>query len=603
MLGALVLALFALSPDEREFDAALDVAAGSAGVLTVASGTTALLTFLDVTGLPFTLDDRFGASLGQFLTEIELGQAWLTTTLVAAAVTVLCFAVRNPTALVFVAVLAVAALVPMAQQGHAAGSAGHDAAVSSLGLHLVFVGVWLGGLLTLVMLRGRLGGERLAAVLGRYSSVALVCFIVVAISGYVGAALRIGALDELTTAYGVLVIVKVLALIALGGFGAIQRRWWIRRISAANAPTSARSRDFWFLVVAELAFMGIASGTAAALARTSPPVEERTASELPQPTPAEWLTGEPLPPWPDPIRYLTEWNIDPIWLLACGFGIFFYLAGVWRLRSRGDTWPVYRTVLWVAGLLLLFTITSGGVSVYEEYLFSAHMLAHMALTMAVPVLLVPGAPVTLAARAIRARRDGSRGAREWILLAVHSRFAGFIANPIVAAILFAGSLWAFYYSPLFRWSMTDHIGHEWMIVHFLIIGYLFVQSLIGIDPVPFRLPYAFRLLLLLGTMAFHAFFGLAIMSSAGLLLADWYGAMGWGTDALADQRLGGGIAWSVGEIPTLALAITVAVQWARSDEKESRRKDRHADRTGDAELEEYNANLAALAARERGRAD
>jgi putative copper resistance protein D len=91
------------------------------------------------------------------------------------------------------------------------------------------------------------------------------------------------------------------------------------------------------------------------------------------------------------------------------------------------------------------------------------------------------------------------------------------------------------------------------------------------------------------------------MSGTGLLLADWYGAMGWGTDALADQQLGGGIAWSVGEIPTVALAITVAVQWSRSDEKESKRQDRHADRTGDAELEAYNARLAAIAEQDRQR--
>jgi putative copper resistance protein D len=103
-------------------------------------------------------------------------------------------------------------------------------------------------------------------------------------------------------------------------------------------------------------------------------------------------------------------------------------------------------------------------------------------------------------------------------------------------------------------------------------------------------------------MAFHAFFGLSIMVGSGLLLADWYGAMGWGTDALADQQLGGGIAWSIGEIPTVALAITVAIQWARSDAKETKRRDRHADRTGEAELEAYNAQLAAIAARD-GRDD
>ena len=112
--------------------------------------------------------------------------------------TVLCFAVRNHTALVFVTVLAVASLVPMAQQGHAAGTAGHNAAIASLGLHLVFAAVWLGGLLTIVLLRGEL--DRRAGspiVLARYSTVALICFIVVALSGYASAALRIGTWDEL----------------------------------------------------------------------------------------------------------------------------------------------------------------------------------------------------------------------------------------------------------------------------------------------------------------------------------------------------------------------------------------------------------------------
>jgi cytochrome c oxidase assembly factor CtaG/putative copper export protein len=606
MIGALVMAVWALSPKQREFDLALDVAAASAAVLTVASAATGVLTFLLVTGAPFELSDRFGAQLGQFATTIELGQAWLTTTLVAAAVTVLCFAVRNHTALVFVAALAVVALVPMAQQGHAAGTAGHSEAITALGLHLVFAGAWLGGLLTLVLLKSRLTGDRLAVVLARYSTVALVCFIVVAISGYVSAALRLGSWAQLTTEYGLLVIAKVAALVALGLFGAAQRRVMIGRMlrpgSAQVArPESSANRTFWLLVVVELAFMGLASGVAAALARTATPVGEEASGGLAR-TPAELLTGEPLPPPPDALRYLTEWSPDLLWLLACGFGVFFYVAGVLRLRRRGDAWPVYRTVLWVAGLLLLAWVTSGGVSAYEEYLFSAHMLAHMILTMAVPVLLVPGAPVTLAARAIRPRKDGSRGGREWILLAVHSKFASIIANPIVAAVLFAGSLWIFYYSPLFRWTMEDHIGHTWMVAHFLITGYLFVQSLIGIDPVPYRLPYPFRLVLLLGTMAFHAFFGLSIMVGSGLLLADWYGAMGWGTDALADQQLGGGIAWSIGEIPTVALAITVAIQWARSDAKETRRRDRHADRTGEAELVEYNAQLAAIAARD-GRDD
>ncbi|MFD3443491.1 cytochrome c oxidase assembly protein [Microbacteriaceae bacterium 4G12] len=591
-IGSLLLACFALTPKRPEFGRALDIAAASAAAWTVASAATGFLVFLEVTNLPVSLDPDFGTALGAILTSTSIGQAWLGTALIAAAVTVLCFAIRNLTALAFVFVLSIAGLVPMAQQGHAGGTESHDAAVTALGLHLAFAAVWLGGLLVLVLLRRSLGADRLPAVLSRYSTVALVCFVVVAASGYVSAEIRVGSLERLATPYGLLVLLKVFALIALGLFGAAQRRAMIRRVERS---TDGGNRPFWMLVAVELAFMGLASGVAAALGRTAPPVEEVPATDLARATPAEILTGSPLPPEPTFARYLTLWNVDLMWVLLCAFAIFFYLAAVWRLKRRGDTWPLHRTVLWVAGILLLFYVTNGGVNAYESYLFSVHMLAHMTLGMVVPLFLVPAAPVTLAMRTIRKRTDGSRGGREWLMLGVHSKFAAVVGHPVVAAVLFAGSLLLFYYSPLFSWATTDHIGHQWMIVHFLIVGYLFVQALIGVDPTPVRLPYAMRLLLLLGTMAFHAFFGLSLMTGSGLLLADWYGAMGWGISALEDQRVGGGIAWSVGEIPTVALAIIVAVMWSRTDDRESKRLDRKADRDGDADLSEYNRQLAKLA--------
>ncbi|MDP3208540.1 MAG: cytochrome c oxidase assembly protein, partial [Rhodoglobus sp.] len=386
---------------------------------------------------------------------------------------------------------------------------------------------------------------------------------------------------------GVLVIVKVIALLALGSLGAIWRR-------TAIARAGATARWFWGLVGAEIIFMGIASGVAAALARTATPVQEFVPSI---PTPAEILTGSPLPPPPSFTNYFTLWNFDLLWMLACAFAIFFYVAGVVRLKRRGDRWPWYRTALWIAGIGMLFYITNGGINLYQKYLFSSHMLGHMALGMVVPILLVPAAPITLALRTITKRTDGSRGPREWILLVVHSHLFGILGNPFVAASLFVGSLWAFYYTPLFDWATSNQIGHQWMIVHFLLTGYLFVQSLIGVDPAPNRAPYPIRLLTLLATMAFHAFFGLALLSGTAMLLPEWYGAMGWPTiDALADQRVAGGIAWSVGEIPTVALAIIVVFLWSRSDGRESIRYDRQADRDGDAELEEYNRMLSARAA-------
>jgi putative copper resistance protein D len=595
VIGALALSCFALDSSKPEFARALDVAAASAALWTVASAATAFYTFLTVLQQPLRLDDAFGNVLGSYLTSTESGQAWLATTLAAAAVTVLCFAVRNVTALAFVLVLAVAGLVPMTLQGHRGGTAEHDSATSALFLHVLFAAIWLGGLVTIAICRPLLERGRLAVVLVRYSTLALVCFVVVAASGYLSAEIRIDELGNLLTPYGVLVLVKTAALLALGLFGVAQRRYFIGRMT--RAPKGGTGY-FWWIIVVELAFMGIASGVAAALARTATPVPEISAADLDDPSPAELLTGSPLPPPVTLDRLFTSWNIDLIWLLVCAFAIFFYVAAVIRLRRRGDSWPLHRTVFWIVGIALLAWVTNGGVNAYERFLFSQHMLAHMMLGMMVPVLLVPGAPITLALRAIRKREDGSRGPREWLLLLVHSRVFAVLGNPLVAAGLFASSLWLFYYTPLFSWATTDHIGHEWMIVHFLATGYLFVQSLIGIDPSPARPSYPIRLLILLATMAFHAFFGLAIMTGSGLLLSDWYGAMGWGTDALADQRAGGGIAWSVGELPTVTLAVVVAFLWARSDDRESKRYDRKAERDDDAELRAYNEMLANRARRD-----
>jgi cytochrome c oxidase assembly factor CtaG len=82
-----------------------------------------------------------------------------------------------------------------------------------------------------------------------------------------------------------------------------------------------------------------------------------------------------------------------------------------------------------------------------------------------------------------------------------------LSHPVVAAGLLIVSLVAFYYTCLFPLAMITHPGHVLMTTHLLIVGYLFIWSVIGIDPGPARSPYSLRLIVLLITMAFHAFFG------------------------------------------------------------------------------------------------
>ncbi|UYO97228.1 bifunctional copper resistance protein CopD/cytochrome c oxidase assembly protein [Microbacterium sp. M28] len=589
MLGSLVLALFALKVGTRPFERAMDAASAGAAAFTVASGISAFLTFMSAFNPTLSADRLFGEQLGDFLLNTALGQSWLITTLMGATVTVLAFAWRTWTPVLLTAILAAASFLPLATQGHSGDVAGHNIAVNSILLHTVGAAVWLGGLLLVVLLR-RTPELEVTSLVQRYSTLALAAFVVVTVSGLARSIVALGGWSGLLTPYGGILVAKIVLLVAMGALGA----WYRSRL----IPKLDRDRRwFWMLVLCEVALMGLASGAAAALARTEPPAGDTPPAVR---TPAEILTDSPLPPELTFDRWFTEWNVDVLWLVAAGFGLVFYLAGMLRLRRRGDRWPIHRTVFWVLGLLLLVWVTSGALNAYQDYLFSVHMMGHMLLSMAIPLLLVSGAPITLALRAIEKRDDGTRGGREWIMWAVHSPFARVVTHPFVAAGIFVGSLWAFYFTDLFRWSMYEHLGHEWMVAHFLISGYLFVMSLIGADPVPYRLPYPGRLITLIAVMALHAFFGIAIMMQTGLMVSEWFGAMGrtWGPTPLEDQYIGGGIAWSVGEIPTLILAITVAIQWSRNDSKVQRRRDRHADRTGEAELEEYNARLAELAAKD-----
>ena len=585
-IGSLVLALFASADGSWQLRRLLNLASFAAAIWAIAGIFTTIFTYLSVTGLPFSGSQQFGSGMWMFVTSIALGQSLGLNVLAGAATAIFALVFTGLRGTLITAAAALAGLVPIAVSGHAAGTVGHSMAVNSLGLHLVGVSIWVGGLIALLALGKGKEDSDTRTFVQRYSSLALVAFILVAISGVASASVRLANPVELLSSYGQIVLLKSGILVCLGAFGA----WYRRRIISANLVS------FFKLVIVETALMGMAMGLATALAHTAPP--ERTV-DLSNPTPAQILTGELLPPELTPIRWITSYKIDLIWLLVAVFGIAFYVAGVSKLRKRGDDWPVIRTISWISGMVLLAWITNGSMNVYEGYLFSVHMIAHMALTMAVPLLLVPGAPVTLLSRAVSKRHDESRGVREWVLWAVHTPYARFIAHPYVAGINFASSLVIFYFTPLFGFAARNHLGHEWMVVHFLITGYLFVQSLVGVDPGPRAMNYPVRLIILLGTLTFHALFGLSLMQGNGLLLADWYGAMGrtWGQPPLMDQQTGGAIAWGIGEFPAAFLTLMVSVQWARSDSRDAKRLDRASDRAGNQDVEAYNQMFEQLARR------
>jgi len=291
----------------------------------------------------------------------------------------------------------------------------------------------------------------------------------------------------------------------------------------------------------------------------------------------------------------TEWELLSWATLAILVTAALYLWGVQRMHVRGDRWPVGRTAAFLGGMLVAALATISGLGTYDDTLLSVHMAQHMLLSMLVPLAMALGAPITLALRTL------PRGPRGWLLSVLHSRAAKVLSFPPLAFTLFIVTPWSLYFTGWYAATLHHNYLHEMTHLHMVVVGCLFFWPLMGIDPVPGRIAYPFRLLLVVLTLPFHAFMGVTIMSQDTLIGGSWYpelheGPMGaWLPDPLADQHVAGGILWSSGDLIGLLFFAVLFVQWVRASMAEAKREDRRLDL-----LEAREARAAARAAASTG---
>lgn len=284
----------------------------------------------------------------------------------------------------------------------------------------------------------------------------------------------------------------------------------------------------------------------------------------------------------DALTIFTEARLEVLPLLLLLVPAVLYVAGVRRLRSRGDAWPVGRTVSFLlGGLGTIGFATMSGLAAYDTSLFGAHMIQHMLLSMVATVFLALGAPVTLALRTLPKRPRGR------LMSVLHSRAARVLSFPLVAWVLFVASPFALYFSGWYEATLTSPVLHELLHLHFVAVGSLFFWPLLGVDPVPGRSSHPFRMLLVAATLPFHAFLGVAIMSvepdGRGLIAPDYYLSLHELEEAVFQQQLGGGLLWSSGDLVGLLFLGILLTQWMRASEREARREDRRLDRLEQAE--------------------
>jgi cytochrome c oxidase assembly factor CtaG/putative copper export protein len=594
-VGAFLLAAFLVPPQHSgvlDVDGyrAVRVGTVAAGAWAVCAALLVPLTISDVSGQPITAHLN-PASLWSLASLINISTAWRWTALLAATVMLASLPVLRWSWTPLLLVGSLATLIPLGLTGHSSAGGSHDLATNSLLIHLVAASLWAGGLLALLAHLIR-DGQHADLAARRFSVIALWCFGAMALSGVVNALVRILPSDLLTTDYGRLVLAKFVALCLLGVAGWRQRRTGVAALQADPSSRAGLIR----LALIEAVLFGITFGIAVGLGRTPPPPLPIGIPSIPDVKIGYDFAGPPTP-----ARVLLDWRFDLIFGTAAIVFAALYLAGVRRLRRRGDAWPPGRTVAWLLGCLTLLFVTSSGLGRYMPAMFSMHMVAHMLLSMLVPILLVLGGPVGLALRALPAAGRGDPpGMREWLLAALHSRLSRFLTNPVVATVLFVAGFYGLYLGGLFDTAVGSHMGHVVMNVHFLVSGYLFYWVVIGVDPTPRPIPPLAKVAVVFASLPLHAFFGVVLMSMQKVLGESFYRSLhlSWHTDLLGDQRLGGGIAWAAGEIPLVVVMIALLVQWSRSDQRTATRLDRAADRDEDADLAAYNAMLAELARRD-----
>jgi putative copper resistance protein D len=295
---------------------------------------------------------------------------------------------------------------------------------------------------------------------------------------------------------------------------------------------------------------------------------------------------------------ITEWQVNAVALAVLALGLAWYVTGTALLRRRtGEVWPWWRTACFAAGLAVCAYATCGAIAVYDQALFSAHMIGHLALVMVAPALIVAGGPLRLAVSASRPA-TASR-----IQRTTDSPVVALLTSPPVALACYAAVIVGSHLTGL----MDAIMEHTWagQVEHvvYLVVGYQFFVLVIGDEPIKWRLSTPVRWVLLAVAMAVDTFTGITLMlATVPVAMGTLPGLR---VDPLDDTHTGGAIMWFWGDAIMALIMVALVISWLRTSGQSVRDRDswleqaRDAtlrDRTGDASGGDIDVDQARLAA-------
>jgi cytochrome c oxidase assembly factor CtaG len=298
-------------------------------------------------------------------------------------------------------------------------------------------------------------------------------------------------------------------------------------------------------------------------------------------------------------RALTEWTLDP-WMLALVLILaVLYLAGVRQVRRRGDP-PRERGArgyggrgaprargdsggssprastgqIWFLGFGLGFLViaTMSWVGAYQAVLFYARATQTVLLVLVVPLFLALGRPITLAITALP-----SAGPR--IEAVIRSLPARILTFPAITTLALVGVPFCMYFTSWYAAVFHSATLRELTYLVLMTPGFAFFWTLLRVDPVPKKYPYAVSMWITGAEVIGDAFFGIAVIADQNLLGASYYHALArpWGPSLATAQVIGGGVLWILGDLVGLPFLAAQLIHMMREDESDAAKIDAELD--------------------------
>ena len=249
---------------------------------------------------------------------------------------------------------------------------------------------------------------------------------------------------------------------------------------------------------------------------------------------------------PPPAWQRWDWHPSVVIGLALLAGLYVYRGGLAAPRRRVVSFGAALVVLGVALNGPLHNLSDG-------YLFSAHMVQHLALTLVFPPLLLYGTPAWVVRPLL-----GSA----WVL-----RVARRATRPLAAGALFSAPITLWHMPQFYEAALEHHPLH--IVQHLVFMATAVIMWWPILSPVPElpRASYPAQLIYLFALGLPMSLAG-ALITLSERVLYPFYAAAPrvWGLTPLADQQLGGLLMWVVGTIYLWAAASVVWFRWSAREE-------------------------------------